>query len=225
MILHHIYWDTAHHWVFIRSRLVILPPCLPLVSATGISKPALFKFSLLRWLELGNFIMLTFQLFIVGIPSCYNVFTSIGGVGFDFHLNSWKECNIARPMGVFGVWGAAQSYCLDYLKYMSTNKYLLHFIWPFENNIIIHRNNFDFRNWIRNLKRKRFRKSTLDRKTNNCTLNDVIGCFVVILASRSFWQTLVRTLLNFAANGNWDNRKVSWHLEAKSILTRRSGLQ
>lgn len=224
MILHHIYWDSAHHWVFTRSRLVILPPCLPLVSATGISKPALFKFSLLRWLELGNFIMLTFQLFIVGIPSCYNVFTSIGGVGFDFHLNSWKECNIARPMGVFGVWGAAQSYCLDYLKYMSTNKYLLHFIWPFENNIIIHRNNFDFRNWIRNLKRKRFRKSTLDRKTNNCTLSDVIGCFVV-LASRSFWQTLVRTLLNFAANGNWDNRKVSWHLEAKSILTRRSGLQ
>lgn len=127
-------------------------------------------------------------------------------------------------MGVFGVWGAAQSYCLDYLKYMSTNKYLLHFIWPFENNIIIHRNKFDFRNWIRNLKRKRFRKSTLDRKTNNCTLSDVIGCFLVILASRSFWQTLVRTLLNFAANGNWDNRKVSWHLEAKSILTRRSGL-
>lgn len=164
MILHHIYWDTAHHWVFTRSRLVILPPCLPLVSATGISKPALFKFSLLRWLELGNFIMLTFQLFIVGIPSCYNVFTSIGGVGFDFHLNSWKECNIARPMGVFGVWGAAQSYCFDYLKYMSTNKYLLHFIWPFENNIIIHRNNFDFRNWIRNLKRKRFRKKYIRQK-------------------------------------------------------------
>lgn len=100
MILHHIYWDTAHHWVFIRSRLVILPPCLPLVSATGISKPALFKFSLLRWLELGNFIMLTFQLFIVGIPSCYNVFTSIGGIGFDFHL---KRMQHRSPHGC--VWG------------------------------------------------------------------------------------------------------------------------
>lgn len=101
MILHHIYWDSAHHGVFIRSRLVILPPCLPLVSATGISKPSLFKFSLLRWLELGNFIMLTFQLFIVGIPSCYSVLTSIGDVRFDF---IWKECNIARPKGWYGVW-------------------------------------------------------------------------------------------------------------------------
>lgn len=101
MILHHIYWDSAHHGVFIRSRLVILPPCLPLVSATGISKPSLFKFSLLRWLELGNFIMLTFQLFIVGIPSCYSVLTSIGDVRFDF---IWKECNIARPTGWYGVW-------------------------------------------------------------------------------------------------------------------------
>lgn len=101
MILHHIYWDSAHHGVFIRSRLVILPPCLPLVSATGISKPSLFKFSLLRWLELGNFIMLTFQLFIVGIPSCYSVLTSIRDVRFDF---IWKECNIARPTGWYGVW-------------------------------------------------------------------------------------------------------------------------
>lgn len=101
MILHHIYWDSAHHGVFIRSRLVILPPCLPLVSATGISKPSLFKLIKLRWLELGNFIMLTFQLFIVGIPSCYSVLTSIGDVRFDF---IWKECNIARPTGWCGVW-------------------------------------------------------------------------------------------------------------------------
>lgn len=161
MILHHIYWDSAHHWVFTRSRLVILPPCLPLVSATGISKPALFKFSLLRWLELGNFIMLTFQLFIVGIPSCYNIFTSIGGVGFDFHL---KRMQHRSPHGCVWGMGCGTSYCLDYLKYMSTNKYLLHFIWPFENNIIIHRNNFDFRNWIRNLKRKRFRKKYIRQK-------------------------------------------------------------
>lgn len=67
-------------------------------------------------------------------------------------------------------------------------------------------------------------KNTWDRETNNCTLSHVIGCFVV-LGSRSFWQTLVRTLLNFAANGNWDNCEVSWHLEAKSILTRKSGLE
>lgn len=44
--------------------------------------------------------MLTFQLFIVGIPSCYNVFTSIGGVGFDFHL---KRMQHRSPHGC--VWG------------------------------------------------------------------------------------------------------------------------